>query len=79
MKKLILLLALLLLPSAGFAQNGSAGTLTWTLSGGTLTVSGTGAMPDYNNGAAGITVRRPEARGRISLSESKDMYVYFEK
>jgi hypothetical protein len=48
MKKIILLLAIILLPVAGFAQSGTVGSLTWSLAGGTLTVSGTGAMPDSN-------------------------------
>jgi hypothetical protein len=30
-----------------FGQSGTTGTLTWSLTGGTLTISGTGAMPDY--------------------------------
>jgi hypothetical protein len=53
MKHLILLFAMILLPAAGFAQTGGAiaGTsLTWSLSGTTLTISGTGAMPDYTPG-----------------------------
>ncbi|MDR1602695.1 MAG: leucine-rich repeat protein [Tannerella sp.] len=52
MKKLFLLLAMMLLPAAGFAQ--SSGTipetgLTWLLSSGTLTISGTGAIPIPEN------------------------------
>jgi hypothetical protein len=47
MKKLILFFAMILLPAAVFAQSGSAGDLTWSLSDGTLTISGTGEMPDY--------------------------------
>jgi hypothetical protein len=49
MKHLILLLALILLPAAGVAQSGTTGSLTWTLSNGTLTISGTGAMPYYGS------------------------------
>ena len=37
----------MLLPAAGFAQGGTTGSLTWSLSGGTLTISGSGAMPDF--------------------------------
>ncbi|MDR2138716.1 MAG: leucine-rich repeat domain-containing protein [Tannerella sp.] len=48
MKHLILLFAMILLPAAGFAQSGTTGSLTWSFSGGTLTVSGTGPMPDYD-------------------------------
>ncbi|MDR2120662.1 MAG: leucine-rich repeat protein, partial [Tannerella sp.] len=47
MKHLILLFAMILLPVAGFAQGGTTGTLTWSITDGTLTVGGTGAMPDY--------------------------------
>jgi hypothetical protein len=49
MKKIILVLAMILLPVAGFAQtySGKTGDLNWSLSGGTLTISGSGAMPDY--------------------------------
>jgi hypothetical protein len=47
MKNLILVLALLLLPTAGFAESGKTGSLNWSLDNGTLTISGTGAMPDY--------------------------------
>ena len=34
--------------TSAFAQGGTAGPLTWNISGGTLTISGNGAMPDYN-------------------------------
>ena len=49
MKKAILLTTTLLLSIAGFAQSGTTGTLTWSIENGTLTISGTGAMPDYDN------------------------------
>jgi hypothetical protein len=46
-KHLILLLAMILLPVGGYAQTAIVGTnLTWSLSGDTLTIGGTGAMPD---------------------------------
>ena len=32
---------------SGFAQSGTTGNLSWGISDGTLTISGTGAMPDY--------------------------------
>jgi hypothetical protein len=38
MKKNILVLAMTLLPVAGFAQSGTTGDLNWSLSGGTLTI-----------------------------------------
>jgi hypothetical protein len=52
MKKLILFLAMILLPATGFAQSGTTGNLTWSLSGGTLTISGNGPMPDYSYGGS---------------------------
>ncbi len=50
MKKLIILLFSLLFTSASFAQSGTTGNLTWSISNGTLTISGTGAMPNYTIG-----------------------------
>jgi len=49
MKKKILLLAvaMLLTAASALAQGGTAGPLTWNLDNGTLTISGEGAMPDY--------------------------------
>ena len=38
----------MLLPVVGFAQSGTTGGLTWSLSGGTLTITGNGAIPDYS-------------------------------
>jgi hypothetical protein len=51
MTKKILFLWILLLPVAvtSFAQSGKTGPLTWTFSGATLTISGTGAIPDYSD------------------------------
>ena len=36
----------------GHAQSGTTGGLAWSISGSTLTISGTGAMPDYDNSDA---------------------------
>ena len=36
-----------ILPLTSFAQGGTTGPLTWQLNGNTLTISGNGAMPDY--------------------------------
>jgi hypothetical protein len=47
MKKLYLLLVACLISITGFGQSGTTGPLTWTLRNDTLTISGTGAMPDY--------------------------------
>jgi len=38
--------------SVAFGQSGTTGPLSWSISGGTLTISGTGAMPDYGYGSA---------------------------
>jgi hypothetical protein len=48
MKKILLTaVALVIMSAAGFAESGETGTLTWTFDDGTLTISGTGEMPDY--------------------------------
>jgi hypothetical protein len=47
-KTIILIAALLLSTASSFAQGGTTGPLTWNLNDSTLTISGTGAMPDYN-------------------------------
>ena len=54
MKKQLLLLITAVLTSiaSAFAQSGTTGALTWNLDGGTLTISGTGVMPDYTSGGA---------------------------
>ncbi|MDR1682198.1 MAG: leucine-rich repeat domain-containing protein, partial [Candidatus Symbiothrix sp.] len=44
-------IAMLLGTASIFAQRGRTGPLTWNLSKGTLTISGIGAMPDYNGNA----------------------------
>ena len=35
-----------------YAQGGTTGPLTWSINGGTLTISGSGAMPNYNSTSA---------------------------
>ena len=47
MKKFFITLLGLFIAFEAFAQSGTTGNLTWTISDGTLTISGTGAMPDY--------------------------------
>ena len=49
MKKQVLLLltAILLITVTAFAQGGTTGPLTWSINNGTLTISGNGDMPDY--------------------------------
>jgi hypothetical protein len=51
MKKLYLLLVACLITIAGFGQSGTTGPLTWSITDNFLTISGTGAMPDYSNSA----------------------------
>jgi len=48
LKILTLLVAMLFSVASAFAQGGETGPLTWNISGNTLTISGDGAMPDYN-------------------------------
>ena len=49
MKKISLILSCLVCASiiTVHAQSGTTGALTWSISGNTLTISGSGAMPDY--------------------------------
>ncbi|MDR1562246.1 MAG: leucine-rich repeat domain-containing protein [Dysgonamonadaceae bacterium] len=48
MKRIFLTtIALFMLSAVSFAESGTTGPLTWSLSNGTLTISGTGAMPNY--------------------------------
>ena len=48
--RLIFIYALIFVSTvAARAQSGTTGDLSWSISGGMLTISGTGAMPDYNN------------------------------
>ncbi|MDR0506929.1 MAG: leucine-rich repeat protein [Dysgonamonadaceae bacterium] len=51
-KNLFLLLVLLLSAANLFAENGKVGSLNWTLENGTLTISGTGAIPDDDSRSA---------------------------
>ena len=46
-KTLLTVIISLCFAISSFAQSGTTGPLTWSLSGGTLIISGTGAMPDY--------------------------------
>ena len=45
---LLFITALLFSIATTFAQGGTTGPLTWTINNGTLTISGNGDMPDYN-------------------------------
>ena len=49
MKKIFLTIILgLSIAVSSFAQSGTIGSLSWSINDGTLTISGTGAMPDYD-------------------------------
>ncbi|KAA6348875.1 hypothetical protein EZS27_003675 [termite gut metagenome] len=49
MKKQMMVLGMLLMAvTSSFAISGTTGPLTWVLENGTLTISGEGAMPDYD-------------------------------
>ena len=51
MKKIIItLITVLALSMSAFAQGGTAGDITWKIEDSTLTISGKGAIPDYNAG-----------------------------
>ena len=45
---LLLITAMLFSTATAFAQGGTTGPLTWSINDGTLIISGTGTMPDYN-------------------------------
>ena len=48
MNKLLLFVFLLSVSTFTFAQNGTAGDLTWTIDNRTLTISGNGVIPEYS-------------------------------
>ena len=66
---LTLLLVLGLLPTTAFAAGGSTGELQWQLSGGTLTISGSGPMPDYTDANMPPWYDSAEAISRIVVAE----------
>lgn len=66
---LCLLLAVLLLPLPASALEGSTGELHWELWGGTLTVSGSGPMPDYTDANMPPWYDSAEAVNRIVVAE----------
>ena len=66
---LALLLLLCLLPVSAHAASGTTGDLSWSLSGGTLSVTGKGDMPDYSDGAMAPWFGSGAAITRISVGE----------
>lgn len=66
---LCLLLTLALLPTSALALEGSTGGLQWKLSGGTLTVSGSGPMPNYTDANMPPWYDSAEAINRIVVKE----------
>lgn len=66
---LALLLLLCLLPVSAHAASGTTGDLSWSLSGGTLSVTGKGDMPDYSDGTMAPWFGSGAAITRISVGE----------
>lgn len=63
------LLVLCLLPVSAHAASGTTGELSWSLSGGTLSITGKGDMPDYSDGAMAPWFGSGAAITRISVGE----------
>ncbi len=63
------LLVLCLLPVSAHAASGTTGDLSWSLSGGTLSITGKGDMPDYSDGAMAPWFGSGAAITRISVGE----------
>lgn len=66
---LCLLLVTAMLPGRAYAQSGSTGGLSWSLSGGTLRISGSGAMPNYTDGNMPPWYNAAGAINRIIVDE----------
>ena len=66
---LALLLLLCLLPVSAHAASGTTGDLSWSLSGGTLSITGKGDMPDYSDGTMAPWFGSGAAITRISVGE----------
>lgn len=66
---LCLLLALSVLPGRASALSGTTGGLNWSLTGGTLSISGTGAMPNYTEGNTAPWFDATAAINRIVVEE----------
>lgn len=66
---LCLLLTLTALPGRALALSGTTGGLSWSLSGGTLRISGTGAMPNYTDGGMAPWYDAATAINRIVVEE----------
>lgn len=65
----VLICCLLVLPGRAYAQSGSTGGLSWSLSGGTLRISGSGAMPNYTDGNMPPWYNAAGAINRIIVDE----------
>ena len=66
---LCLLLVLSVLPGRASALSGTTGGLNWSLSGGTLRISGAGAMPNYTDGGMAPWYGSAQAINRIVVEE----------
>jgi len=68
MKKIIItLITVLALSISAFAQSGTAGDVTWKIEDSTLTISGKGAIPDYNGGMSSPIEFAPWYKYRSSI------------
>lgn len=63
------LLVLCLLPVSAHAASGTTGDLSWSLSGGTLSITGKGDMPDYTDAVMPPWYDSASAITRISVGE----------
>lgn len=66
---LCLLLVAAVVPGRAYALSGTTGGLSWSLSGGTLRISGSGAMPNYTDGNMPPWHSAAEAINRIVVEE----------
>lgn len=66
---LSLLLVVCLLPVGALAASGSTGELEWTLSGGTLVITGHGAMPSYSDESMAPWYDYAASITRVSVGE----------
>ena len=62
-------LLLCLLPTPAYAAGGTTGDLKWSLSGGTLSITGKGDMPDYTDAVMPPWYDSASAITRISVGE----------
>lgn len=66
---LCLLLVTAMLPGRAYAQSGTTGGLSWSLSGGTLRITGSGAMPNFTDANMAPWYGSAQAINRIVVGE----------